>query len=88
MRWWESAWSGNAWDGAMPWLMFLPMLWPILVIGATVLLVVLVLRGARTPTGPRDPARLTPFQILRERFARGEIDQAEYEEKRRVISQG
>ena len=68
--------------------MFLPMLWPILVIGATVLLVVLVLRGARTPTGPRDPARLTPFQILRERFARGEIDQAEYEEKRRVISQG
>jgi uncharacterized membrane protein len=48
----------------------------------------LVIRGARTPTGRRDPARLTPFEILSERFALGEIDQAEYEEKRRVISQG
>jgi len=87
MRWWESAWGSNAWDGTLPWPMFLPMLWPILMIGATVFLVVLVLRGARTPTGLRNSARLTPFEILRERFARGEIDQAEYEEKRRVISQ-
>ena len=73
----------------MAWPMFLPMLWPILVIGAIVFLVVLVIRDARTPTGRRDPARLTPFEILRERFARGEIDQAEYEERRRIIiSQG
>jgi putative membrane protein len=80
MRWWESAWARNAWDGALP--------WPILVIGATVFLVVLLIRGARTPTGRRNSARLTPFEILRERFARGEIDQAEYEKKRRIISQG
>jgi putative membrane protein len=33
------------------------------------------------------PAR-TALDILNERFARGEIDQAEYEEKRRLISQG
>ena len=72
----------------MPWPMLLSMLWPILVIGTSVFLVVLVMRDARTPTGRRDPARLTPFEILRERFARGEIDQAEYEEKRRVISHG
>ena len=88
MRWWESAWSSNAWDGTMAWPMLLSMLWPIVVIGTTVFLVMLVIRGARTPTGRRDPARLTPFEILRERFALGEIDQAEYEEKRRVISQG
>jgi len=88
MRWWESAWGSNAWDGTLPWPMFLPMLWPIVVIGAILFLVVLVTRGARTPTGQRDPTRLAPFEILRERFARGEIDQAEYEEKRRVISQG
>jgi uncharacterized membrane protein len=68
--------------------MFLPMLWPILMVGATVFLVVLVIRGAGTPTGRRYPARLTPFEILCERFALGEIDQAEYEEKRRVISRG
>jgi len=29
----------------------------------------------------------TAIDILNERFARGEIDQAEYEEKRRLISQ-
>ena len=87
MRWWESAWSGNAWDSTLPWPILVPMLWPTVVIAATVLLVVLLIRGGRTVKERRDPTRVTPFQILRERFARGEIDQAEYEEKRRVISQ-
>jgi putative membrane protein len=88
MRWWDSAWSSNAWEGAMPWLMFLPMLWPLLVIGTIIFVVALLIREGRTPAKRRDPTSLAPFEILRERFARGEIDQAEYEEKRRVISQG
>ena len=88
MRWWESAWSSNAWDGTVPWLMLLPMLWPIVVIGAIVFVVMLLVRDGRTPAGRRDPTGLRPLEILRERFARGEIEQAEYEEKRRVISQG
>ena len=87
VRWWESAWSSNAWDGTMPWLMFLAMLWPILVIGA-IFAVILLIRDGRTPARRRDPTDLMPFEILRERFARVEIDQAEYEEKRRVISAG
>jgi putative membrane protein len=41
--------------------------------------------GYGQPFGP-SPSR-TALDILNERFARGEIDQAEYEEKRRVISQ-
>jgi uncharacterized membrane protein len=40
--------------------------------------------GARNQ--PYVPSR-TALDILNERFARGEIDQAKYEEKRRVISQ-
>ena len=88
MRWWESAWSSNAWDGTMPWLMFLPMLWPIVVIGAIIFMVMFLIRDRRTATWQRDPTRPTPFEILRERFAQGEIEEAEYEEKRRVISHG
>jgi putative membrane protein len=88
MRWWDSAWSSNGWDGTIPWLMFVPMLWPIVVIGAIVFVVVLLVRDRRASAGRRDPAGLRPLEILRERFARGEIEQAEYEEKRRVISQG
>ena len=72
---------------AMPWLMFLPMLWPILVIGIIIFVAMLLIRDGSTRAGRRDPTGPTPFEILRERFARGEIDQPEYEERRRVISQ-
>jgi hypothetical protein len=40
MRWWDSA----AWDGTTPWLMFLPMLWPIVMIGGIIVLVMLLMR--------------------------------------------
>jgi uncharacterized membrane protein len=43
-------------------------------------------RGSR-PCAGIGPQR-TSLDILNERFARGEIDQAEYEAKRRIISQG
>ena len=52
-------------------------------------LVMLLLRG-RTETPPtwrRDASRQTPFEILSERFARGEIDRHEYEERKGLLSQ-
>lgn len=87
MRWWE---SNGAWDGSTSWLTFMPMmLWPVLVIGGIVLLVVLLGRTGRTETPPtwqRYPGRYTAFDILRERFARGEIDRQEYEDRKALLS--
>ena len=37
--------------------------------------------------GPAFGPHRTAFDILNERFARGEIGQEEYEEKRRIVSQ-
>ena len=90
--WWDCMqWWNSATDGTVPWLMFLPtMLWPIVVIGGIVVLVMLLMRGGRTETPPtwrRDAGRQTPFEILGERFARGEIDRHEYEERKELLSQ-
>lgn len=53
--------------------------------GAIVLLVVLIVRwflGA----GSQPSASKTPLDILKERFARGEIDKQEFEERKRALS--
>ena len=85
MHWWESS---SAWDGTGSWLMFLPMmLWPIVVIGGIVLLVVLLVRGGRSEQPwQRSTGGYTSFDILRERFARGEIDRQEYEDRKGMLS--
>ena len=90
--WWDCMqWWNTASDGSVSWLMFLPMmLWPILVIGGVVALVLLLLHSGRTETPPawrRDLSRQTSFDILRERFARGEIDRQEYEDRKGLLSQ-
>ena len=89
--WWDCMqWWNGAWDGTMPWPMFLPMLWPIVMIAGVIVLVILLMRGGRTETPAiwrRDASRQTPFEILSERFARGEIDRREYEERKGLLSQ-
>lgn len=49
-----------------------------------VLVVVLVIWAVRTATPPQHRDDHTAQQILDERLARGEIDSAEYEERRRL----
>ena len=58
--------------------------------GLIIVAIVLVVRGFGNRSGgdaPRLPEK-TALDILRERYARGEIDKAEFEEKRRDLSAG
>ncbi|HEV8680238.1 MAG TPA: SHOCT domain-containing protein [Stellaceae bacterium] len=79
MHWW--------WDsGALPW--FGMILGPLIMFGGLALAVLVVVYLVRAlgpgPTRP-DPER-SALDILQERFARGEIDRAEYEDRKRTLS--
>ena len=69
--------------------MFFGPLMMIIFIAVVVVLVVLAVRwvgGGHGSSHPSPPAR-TPLDILKERFARGEIDKEEFEERRRVLGE-
>ena len=75
-------WNGGWWDFGMPlvWLLCLALI----VAG-----VVLVVRSFSSGRGTeRPPEASTALSILDERFARGEVDQEEYEQRRRVLMGG
>jgi putative membrane protein len=67
----------NGW-GWFAWSTSMILLWAILIIGIVVL--VRYLDGTKRPSPPS-----TPEQVLAERFARGEIDEAEYEQRLAVL---
>ncbi len=74
--WWNDYWP-------MPWMFFGPM-FMILIVLACVFMMFFMMRGHRG--GWRcGHGGDSAAQILKERFARGEIDKAEYEERRRVL---
>ena len=73
---------GGGWGG-----MLFGLIMMLLVIAAIVAVVVLVVRVlARAGSGTAKPSGKTPTDILEERFARGEIDSEEFEERRRVLA--
>ena len=70
--------------------MFLGPLFGILFIAAIAVAIILVVRalgGGAAPGRPRSEDR-TALDILDERFARGEIDIQEYEDRKRVLTGG
>jgi putative membrane protein len=75
MMWWGGGWYG----------MFLGPLIMILVLVVVIAAVVLLVRSGAGPWHGQAPAPRKPLDILKERFARGEIDKDEFEEKRRVL---
>jgi putative membrane protein len=76
-------WGTEGWYGMIFGLFFM-----ILGLAAAIAVVVLLVRWASgAPARPysASPADRTPLEILKERFARGEIDKDEYEERRHVL---
>ena len=60
---------------------------PVVVIAAVVLLVRGLGDSQQRAASYRAPSGRQPLDILKERFARGEIDKNEFEERRRVLSE-
>jgi putative membrane protein len=70
---WWSDWSGGYWT--MPWMVFGPLM--MIIFGVLCFAIAaFVMRGSRGGEA---------IDILKERFARGEINQAEFEERRRLL---
>jgi len=77
----------HMWDGG-PW-MFVGPLMMIAFVVVIVAVVVLTIRWLGGPThhNPHVAPGSAPLDILKARFARGEIDKAEFEERRRVLGE-
>lgn len=81
MMWWGDGWSSAAWG----WFSLMHVLWWLLVIAGIVGVVRWVLQAsARGKKGRSGEDRA--LEILRERFARGEISQEEFDERKRVLN--
>jgi len=55
-----------------------------------ILLIVFLVRGVGGLSAPREthPPRQSALEVLQERYARGEINKEEYEERRRTLAAG
>mgnify|MGYP001168301205 CR=1 FL=1 len=81
--------SDHGWGWHMGWGwggMILGTLTLLVVLGGLVVLAVLLARWLGAGSGREGPAgRPTPLEILQERFAKGEIDKQEFEDRRRAL---
>ena len=80
------------WHGGGDWghMMFGPLMMLVFV-AVVIVLVVLAVRwlggaGHGAVAGSEPRSEKTPLDILKERFARGEIDKDEFEERKRILS--
>ncbi|MFT5447786.1 MAG: putative membrane protein [Gammaproteobacteria bacterium] len=79
----------HMWDGGS-WMFSGPMMMLIVIVIVIVLLAALLLRwfgGSDQGQARNHTPRPSPVDILKERFARGELDKEEYEERRRVLGE-
>ncbi len=90
---WSSAWADLGDQGHMGnmmgdmgwgWMIFGPFMMIVFLVIA-VIVVVLIVRWLGGTGQGTIPSGKSPIDNLRERFARGEIDKKEFEERRRVL---
>lgn len=77
------------WAGGWYGMVFGP-LFMIIILALVIAVAVLLVRwlsGPGHPLQPPMPPQRTPLDILKERFARGEIDKEEFEERRRILGE-
>lgn len=77
---WHQMWDGT-WGASWGWFGLMHLLWWVLVIAA----VLAVFRWAFNNPSRRASASGRPLEILLERYARGEIDKDEFDERRRHL---
>lgn len=86
--WAQQQYGPHMWHGG-GWMFFGPLMM-IVFIAVIVVVVVLIVRwlgGTGPGQAPHSPPAGTPLDILKERFARGQIDKDEFEERRRVLGE-
>lgn len=77
------------WGGGWYGMIFGP-IFMILALALVIAVAVLLVRwlgGSSLTATPHQPPARTPLDILKERFARGEIDKDEFEERRRILGE-
>jgi len=80
---WGSGGFGTGMWGGSGFMWFMPLFW-LLILGLLIWFVVSLLKGNRND-GARGTENKSPLDILNERYARGEIDKEEFEERRKIL---